>query len=277
MSELSLVELKKLPLYRLDVAYIGTKFPGFQCQSGGVAIQDNIEHALSVFLRQKTKVMGASRTDTGVHAEGQVATFRTAQEFDEHTWLRALNALTDPDIGIRRVQSVPSGFHPTYGAKGKAYRYRIWQGNCRSPFMLPFVWEVIPKINIDLLVQAAAVLVGEHDFTSFCNADSSAKTRVRQIFEIFIDSRGPLIDVWVVGNGFLKQMVRIIVGTLVEIATGKMPSDSLLGVLQAKNRGAAGITAPAQGLTLVEIFYEQIPGVSHLIEKARGGFTMFHG
>jgi tRNA pseudouridine38-40 synthase len=277
MVELSREDLRKIPLYRLDVAYLGTKFPGFQCQAGGSAIQDNIEHALSVFFRERTKIVGASRTDAGVHAEGQVVSFRTEQIFDEHKWLRALNALTDSDIGIRRVARAAPGFHPIYGAKGKAYRYRIWQGNCRSPFMLPFVWEVIPKIDVDLFIRSAALLVGEHDFSSFCNTDSSAKTRIRHIFEIFIDNRGPLLDVWVVGNGFLKQMVRIIVGTLVEQATGIITGESLPQILQAKSRIAAGKTAPARGLTLVEVFYEEIPPVASLIAKANGGFTLFHG
>ena len=143
--------------------------------------------------------------------------------------------------------------------------------------MTPFVWEVMPRINIDLLIQAAKVLVGEHDFTSFCNSDSSAKTRVRQIFEIFIDVRGPLIEIWVVGGGFLKQMVRIIAGTLIEIATGDLPAESLPGILQARSRDAAGITAPARGLTLVEIFYDEIPPIKELIAKASRGFTMYHG
>jgi tRNA pseudouridine38-40 synthase len=267
----------KPPLYRLDVAYIGTNFPGFQCQSGGTAIQDNIEKALSTFFREPIKVAGASRTDTGVHAEGQVVTFRSDRKFDEHTWLRAFNALTHPDIGIRKIAKVRDDFHPTYGALGKAYRYRIWQGNSRSPFIDPFVWEVIPKIDLDLMRKASHILVGEHDFTSFCNADANAKTRTREIFEIVIDSRGSLMDLWIIGDGFLKQMVRIIAGTLVEIATGRLSNVAMDDILSARNRASAGATAPARGLTLVEIFYERIPSIAEIISKTRDGFAFYHG
>ncbi len=276
MSDSQNIDQVIIPLYRLDVAYVGTKFPGFQCQSGGTAIQDNIESALSVFFREKMKVAGASRTDRGVHAEGQVVTFRSRHPFDRHTWLRAFNALTDEDIGIRRIDRVPEGFHPTYGATGKAYRYRIWQGNCFSPFMTPFVWEVMPTIDVNKLVAAAQVLVGKHDFSSFCNTDTNVKTKTREILEVFVDQRGPLIDLWIVGDGFLKQMVRIIAGTLVEIATGKREGDSLGAILQAKDRAASGRTAPAKGLTLVEVFYEDIPAIAALIDKANRGFVSFH-
>lgn len=248
----------KEQLYRLDLRYIGTPFQGWQSQTSGSGIQDQVEKALATILRHPTRVVGASRTDSGVHAEHQVATFRTPVTFDEIRWLKSLNGILPPEIGVTGVQPVEPEFHPIYSAQGKAYRYRLWQGASRHPMLTPYVWTLHRDLDRDAMRLAASSLVGTHDFTSFCALDSSAKTRVRHVLEISISDHGPLVDIWVVGKGFLKQMIRIMVGTLVEIGMGKRPPEDMGNILLAKNRDAAGITAPANGLTLIEIFYGDV-------------------
>lgn len=256
-------------LYRLDLRYIGSPFQGWQSQSNGSGIQDFVEKALATILRHPTRVVGASRTDSGVHAEHQVATFRTSVAFDELRWLKSLNGILPAEIGVTSVKPVSSEFHPIYSAKGKAYRYRLWQGATRHPMVTPYVWTLHRDLDRDAMRKAALYLVGTHDFTSFCALDSSAKTRVRQVLEISISDHGPLVDIWVVGKGFLKQMIRIMVGTLVEIGMGKRPPEDMGQIVLAKNREDAGITAPANGLTLIEIFYGDV--VTSEILKSRMG------
>lgn len=260
--------------YRLDLAYIGTPFHGFQSQVTGQAVQDYLERALKTLLKHPVRVRGASRTDTGVHAEMQVATFFTHKPFSKQ-WILGLNALTPRELAIKKITPLHEPFDPIRRAKAKAYRYRLWQGKCFNPFLAPFVWEVYPPIDADLLASSAQALVGRHDFAAFCNRDSDARTTVRRILQIKVEQRGPVVDIWFLGEGFLKQMVRIMVGTLVAIARGRMPPDCLPTLLLGnQRRAAAGMTAPAQGLSLVEIFYEEVPDLKELIVKAEQGYCL---
>jgi tRNA pseudouridine38-40 synthase len=261
-------------LYRLDLRYIGTPFQGWQSQTNGSGIQDHVERALATILRHPTRVVGASRTDSGVHAEHQVATFRTPIAFDEIRWLKSLNGILPPEIGVTAVQPVVAAFHPIYSARGKAYRYRLWQGATRHPMLTPYVWTLHRDLDREAMRRAAASLVGTHDFTSFCALDSSAKTRVRQVLEISISDHGPLVDIWVVGKGFLKQMIRIMVGTLVEIGMGKRAPEDMANIILAQNRDAAGITAPANGLTLIEIFYGDVLTSAALKDRMGHSFNL---
>ncbi len=261
-------------LYRLDLRYIGSPFQGWQSQTNSSGIQDFVEKALATILRHPTRVVGASRTDSGVHAEHQVATFRTPVTFDEVRWLKSLNGILPPEIGVTSVQPVSSEFHPIYSAKGKAYRYRLWQGATRHPMVTPYVWTLHRELDRDAMRQAARYLVGTHDFTSFCALDSSAKTRVRHVLEISISDHGPLVDIWVVGKGFLKQMIRIMVGTLVEIGMGKRSPEDMAQIVLAEKRDAAGITAPANGLTLIEIFYGDVMTSEFLKSRMGSSFNL---
>lgn len=243
--------------YRLDLSYNGTSFNGWQTQPDGGSVQDHIEAAVSRIIGP-TKILGASRTDSGVHAEHQVAVFDSSKELDTFKSLKGFNALLSKDIRICKLSRVASDFHPILHAKSKLYRYRLWLKHCESPFAAPFSWTV-PNVDIDLMRKAAGEFVGHHNFKSFCASDTNAKTFDRHILEITFDVRDSWTDVYILGEGFLKQMVRNIVGTLVEIGLGRMERASLPGIIAAQDRRRAGRTAPAKGLSLVEIYYEQNP------------------
>ncbi len=245
--------------YRLDIAYMGTPYHGWQSQTSGRTLQDHLEKALEVLLRHPVQTIAASRTDSGVHAEQQVVLFRTDQPFAEERWVRSLNGLLPESMGILNISPVPEGFHPIYSAKGKVYRYRIWKGSSRHPQWAPITWNVHRPLDVAAMGQAAESFIGSHDFTSFCAVDSSAKTRTRHVYGIHIVESGPLVEIWVFGKGFLKQMVRIMVGTLVEIGVGRRPAYSIPDILRGQNRALAGKTAPAQGLSLVRVFYGELP------------------
>ena len=242
--------------YRMDLAYLGTGLYGWQAQLSKNTVQDLLEEALGVFLRHTTRVAGASRTDTGVHAMHQVASFETNVAFDEMRWLKALRHLLPPGIGVQAIRPVPREFHPILAAKGKIYLYRIWQGPTANPFVRPFAWKTLHPSDLSSLQENSRDFLGSHDFSAFCAADSSAKTKVRQIHAIECQEIGPELRLWIAGRGFLKQQIRIMVGTLVEIAIGKRPSGQIPEILATKDRKLAGRTAPAEGLTLMRVLYD---------------------
>lgn len=263
---------KEGPSYRIDLSYVGTPFNGFQSQLSKNAIQDHLEKALGTFLNHEVRVRGASRTDSGVHAHHQVALFRTKVPYSPR-WLLSLNALTPPEIGIQKLSPVDQLFDPIFDSKGKAYRYRLWQGRCFNPFTQDFVWPIHQEIDLDLLVKEASAFAGLHDFKAFCNKDSDAKTTTRRIFEVVCDQRGPMIDIWITGEGFLKQMVRIMVGTLVAVVQGHLPPGTINKLLtEGLERKLAGMTAPAKGLALVEVFYNEIKPLNNIIQGSESGF-----
>ncbi len=248
--------------YRLDLAYIGSSFQGWQSQPNGLTVQDSLEKAIRIALRQELRILGASRTDTGVHAEHQVATFRSRNELDCFQSLKSIQALVPSTIGVMDLRPWDYDFHPVFHAKSKVYRYRIWTGTPQNPFFRPYVWPLHQKLDVSAMQEAAKDLLGYHDFQSFCASDSSVMTYDRTIFDIRWVQRGPLLEFYILGDGFLKQMVRSVVGTLVEIGLGKRSPTEIKEILLAKDRKAAGQTAPAQGLSLLRIFYaltERIP------------------
>jgi tRNA pseudouridine38-40 synthase len=259
-------------LYRIELAYVGTAFHGWQSQSDGSAIQDAVERALRTILRHPVRLTAASRTDTGVHAEHQVATFRTDVPPATRRWAKSLGALLPPSVGVLSIASAAGAFHPVRGARGKAYVYRLWRSDARLPMLAPLVWELYREIDVASLAAEVRSLEGRHDFTSFCAADSSAKTRVRTLVSTAVVERGPLVEVWLLGEGFLKQMVRTIVGSAVAVASGRRPGGALRAALDARSRPAAGQTAPACGLTLARVFYDELPELpAFLAERAARG------
>lgn len=270
----SKVYARSMARYRLNLSYLGAAFNGWQSQSDGSGVQDALQKALATFLRHPVRVIGASRTDAGVHAEGQVACFDTPEVFDERRWLRALHALIPADIGVRAITPVADDFHPILASRAKAYRYRVWVGEGRLPLLAPFVWEGHVGLNVEAMQVACKFFLGRHDFSSFCAADSGAKTRERTILECEVVAQGPLLDFWVIGDGFLKQMVRSMVGTLVEVGRGCYPPESVAAILAMRDRKQAGMTAPARGLALVQVFYEHIASISDLRREAANGFSM---
>jgi len=262
----------------MDLAYIGSAFQGWQSQPDGNTVQDALERALRTVLRHELRIMGASRTDTGVHAEHQVATFRSRKPIQCELVLRSLQALVPSTIGVLDLRPWSDDFHPILSAKSKVYRYRIWLGTPQNPFTRPYVWSIHQTLDIAALEEAARHLLGTHDFRSFCASDASVSTYDRTIFDVRWVKRGPLLEFYILGDGFLKQMVRSLVGTLVNVGLGKQKPGDINRILQAHDRRQAGQTAPAQGLSLLRIFYdvtETIPE-SLISGGAEFGFSLGH-
>jgi tRNA pseudouridine38-40 synthase len=259
--------------WKLSLAYNGKEFFGFQSQPNGNTVQDHLEKALTTALRSETKVVGGSRTDSGVHAENQVCMFKSDEQLDPRKLIRTLNALLPADIKVYDLSKASEDFHPMGSSKGKIYRYRLWKGFCLDPFAISHVWEVNPDLDIAELENTMREFIGRHDFCSLSNSGSSVKTTVRNVIDIQIVSSGSLIDVWVHGEGFLKQMVRNMVGTAVDITLGKLEL-SIPSILEAKDRKAAGRTAPGNGLTLVRSNFEgDSESIEDQIDRAKSGFT----
>lgn len=262
------------PIYKMKIAYAGGPFSGFQSQVDKNAIQDHLERAGQIFLKHPIRIKGASRTDAGVHAEGQVATFRSSAAFDAFRWARSFNALLPPEIRVRDIKLTNADFKPRY-ALSKVYRYRIHLGDCYVPSVMPYVLPFFKGLDVRLMQEVAKDFIGTHDFRAFCNQDCYSRTFIRKILDVKIEVRSPLINIWVHGESFLKQMVRIMVGTLLEIGMGERPVSSIQNLLTGPGkRQEAGFTAGASGLSLVEIFYEEIPNLSEIMQKADGGYTV---
>jgi tRNA pseudouridine38-40 synthase len=243
---------------RLVVEYDGTSLCGWQRQINGPTVQGHLEDALAKLLAGETPgVVGASRTDAGVHARGQVASFRTERSIPVHGIRRGLNSLLPDAIAIRDASEVGEDFHPRFSATGKHYRYTILTRPERSPRWRDRAWHRSAPISVPDMQSAATALVGQHDFAAFRAAGCSAKSTLRRVDSIAVTRSAPeLIEVDVRGNAFLRNMVRIVVGTLVEVVTGVRPVSQVAEILASKDRTQAGITAPPQGLELIEVRYD---------------------
>ena len=242
---------------RLVVEYDGTELHGWQRQHNAQTVQQHLEEALAKLLTHETAVTGASRTDAGVHARGQVASFRTDRDIPVHGIRRGLNSMLPDSIAIRDAAEVPEDFHPRFSATGKHYRYTILTSRDRSPRWRDRSWHHPEALSVSAMHDAARALVGEHDFSAFRAAGCAAKTTLRRVDSIaFTRLHSYLVDVDIRGNAFLRQMVRIIVGTLVEVGSGKRPASQVAEILASKDRVQAGVTAPAQGLELLSVHYD---------------------
>jgi tRNA pseudouridine38-40 synthase len=242
---------------RLVVEYDGSQLHGWQRQDNAPTVQQHLEEALGKLLTHETQVMGASRTDAGVHARGQVASFRTEREIPLHGVRRGLNSMLPASIAIRDAAEVPDDFHPRFSATGKHYRYSLLTRAERSPRLRTHAWHHPEPLDVNKMQVAARALIGEHDFSAFRAAGCTAKTTMRRVDSIALTRLSPhLLDIDIRGNAFLRQMVRIMVGTLTEVGTGKRPPAQVAEILASKDRTKAGITAPAHGLELVEVRYD---------------------
>jgi len=260
--------------YRLDLGYIGTNFIGWQAQHMPGTVQAAVEQALAVYLREQVHVKAASRTDSGVHAEHQVVVFRSDQSLDAAKTLKGLAALSPTDIWYQALFPVADDFHPIRNARAKVYRYRLWNHARQHAMLRPFAYHVPSTLDIAAMRRAAGYLLGEHDFSAFCAVDSGAVTKVRILDEIIIDERAPLIDIWFRGQGFLKQMVRNLVGTLVAVGQKRFSPEDIPPILLSLDRRKAGPCAPALGLSLVRIFYGDQSSCASLLAEAKNGFAM---
>lgn len=242
---------------RLVVEYDGSQLHGWQRQNGQPTVQQHLEEALARLLQHATPVAGASRTDAGVHARGQVASFRTEKAIPLYGIRRGLNSMLPGAISIRDATEVPEDFHPRFSATGKHYRYTILVRRDRSPRWRDRAWHHPEALNVQAMHAASRALLGEHDFSAFRAAGCTAKTTMRRIDSIAITRLdAELVEVDVRGNAFLRNMVRILVGTLTEVGTGRRPVPQVAEILASKDRTRAGITAPPQGLELVAVHYD---------------------
>jgi tRNA pseudouridine38-40 synthase len=242
---------------RLVVEYDGSQLHGWQRQHNNPTVQQHIEEALAQLLTHEVKVNGASRTDAGVHARGQVASFRTERPISVVGVRRGLNTLLPDSIAIRDAAEVPDDFHPRFSATGKHYRYTILARRERSPRWHNYAWHHREPLDVHAMHDAARALLGEHDFSAFRAAGCSAKNPVRRIDSITLTRLHPhLLEIDIRGNAFLRNMIRIVVGTLAEVGTGERPVGQVAEILASKDRTIAGITAPPQGLELVEVRYD---------------------
>ena len=250
--------------YSITVAYNGEPFCGFAKQPGQLTVQGEIEHALELLFRREVPTVCAGRTDSGVHARGQVVSFDVEEEElrgrTDDSLLRSLNALTHDDISVRGIAKRPDGFSARFDAVNRKYRYFISNGQTSPLFMRDFSWHVTKSLDLEAMREAASHLIGEHDFKSFCMAASAEGRRTfRHVDSIDVyqqDVNGEeMVVVEVVGNAFLHSMVRAIVGTLVAVGVGNRKPEWVKDVLEACDRKAAGENAPARGLVLWEVEY----------------------
>jgi len=251
---------------KLTLQYDGTDYSGWQVQAKGATIQGLIENALAEIAGSPTRLTGAGRTDAGVHAFAQTAAFITISEHETDVFLRALNAKLPDDIRVISSEEVPEHFHPRYSAHDKTYSYLISHHGLYSVFLKRYSWHMSYTLNYDAMKEGAGYLMGEHDFSSFRASGCSSKHPVRKIIELNIEKLDsvdfmgfrfnvPLVKISMTANAFLRHMVRNIVGTLVEIGRGKIPPEQMKTILEARDRRAAGKTAPACGLFLERICY----------------------
>lgn len=241
---------------RLIVAYDGTNYKGWQIQPNGVTIESKLNECLSEICGEEIQVKGASRTDSGVHAYGNIAVFDTNARMPGEKYAYALNQRLPEDIRIQGSDEVDLDFHPRFCKTRKTYEYRIYHSKFPMPCGRQYCHFTYFPIDVDKMKEAARYLVGEHDFASFCSINAQVKTTVRTLYEVAVIEEGKEIMIRLTGNGFLYNMVRIIAGTLLQVGYGKIEPSKMREIIEAKNREAAGPTAPAQGLTLVSYAYE---------------------
>lgn len=242
--------------YKCKIAYVGTGYSGYQVQPNERTIQSEIERALAILHKGVTvRIASSGRTDAGVHAKGQVIHFDSGLKIPVDKWIVALNSLLPDDISVIEVEQVSENFHSRYDAIGKEYRYFLLQSAIRDPFLQNYAYQYPYELNFEDMETAAKLLLGTHNFTSFCSARTEVIDRIRTIQEIEIFEENGLHVFRFVGNGFLYNMVRILVGTLLEVGAGRRDPMSIPAILASENRAAAGKTAPPQGLYLWRVFY----------------------
>ncbi len=238
---------------RLIVSYDGTNYVGWQMQPNGVSIEEVLNRALKKLLKEEIHVIGASRTDSGVHADGNIAVFDTESRIPADKFKFALNEFLPDDIVIQDSDEVPSDYHPRKRNMIKTYEYRILNRKLPLPRERNYAHFYYYDLDVPKMQRCADLLIGQHDFKSFCSVHTKIKSTVRTIYSLDITKEGDMITFRIVGNGFLYNMVRIIVGTLKKIGSGLWPEEIMPEILAAKDRSKAGPTAPANGLTLVSI------------------------
>ena len=241
---------------KLTVSYDGTNYCGWQKQKNGISVQETVENAVFAAVGEKVSVIGSGRTDAGVHAKGQVAAFDLAANIPPEKVCKALNTVLPPDVKIIKSELAENNFHPVRSAKRKTYVYSLYKSDVILPLKERYAVMINGKLNVNLMRKAAGVLIGEHDFKSFSSTGGGVKTSVRTLYSLEIKETDDEIKFYVCGNGFLYNMVRIIVGTLVKVGEGKLTETDLKNMLAGGGRKIGGVTYPAKGLCLEKVEYE---------------------
>lgn len=241
----------------LTVAYDGSNYCGWQIQNNAITVQQKIQEACHKLFSREIKCVGASRTDTGVHALGQVAVIEVDTTIPDDRIPYALNSYLPDDIVIVKAKGVPEDFHPRYQAKNKTYVYNIYNGSFPLPQYTRYAYFYSKNLNVGKMQEGAHYLIGRHDFKAFCSAGSSVKSTIREIYHCDVSRKDDCISVTINGNGFLYNMVRIIVGTLLDIGLSKKEPCDMKRIITSLDRMEAGVTAPAKGLTLMTIQYDE--------------------
>ena len=240
----------------LAVQYDGTDYSGWQRQAERLTVQEEVETALGKVLGRGIRITAASRTDAGVHALGQVVALETDIRIPVDNLVRALNDRLPQAVHIVEGGEVPAAFHPRYAASGKLYSYRILNRPGGSPFLTRYAWHVpAPALDLERMRAAAKLLLGRHDFSAFRSAGSCVKSSVRRLYRFDLERHGELLEASLEANGFLYQMVRNLMGTVVEVGSGKREPEAVTGLLESRDRTRVGPPAPPQGLCLVRVFY----------------------
>jgi tRNA pseudouridine38-40 synthase len=242
--------------YKLIIQYDGSRYKGWQRLGGNEStIQDKIEKVLSQMLGYAIEIVGCSRTDAGVHALSQTANFKTEKNFEPDQIKIYLNHYLPQDISVVEVSCVSENFHARYHVKDKTYLYKIWNKEYSNPFMHKYSMHVVDKLDINSMRVASQAFIGLHDFTAFSNAKSKKKSMVREIYDIDFGLVDGFVNIRLRGNGFLYNMARWIVGTLIDVGLGKIKSEEIPNMLKAKDRGKTGNLAQACGLYLEKVTY----------------------
>lgn len=244
-------------IYRLTVSYRGEAYAGWQRQDNALSVQQVLEEALERLLGEPVRIVGASRTDTGVHARGQAAHLELPEPFAERGLVHGTNHHLPADVRVLAAHRMPEGFHARKSAWGKEYSYRLSREPVLSPLDSPFTAPVPPGVDLARMVRAVDFLLGRHDFSAFAAAGGSHRQPFRRIFSAVWEESGPRLLFRIVGDGFLRGMVRALVGTLVEVGTGRRSPEDFSVLLTGAARADAGPTAPAHGLVLERVFYPE--------------------
>ena len=240
---------------KLTLEYDGTNYLGWQKQKVGITIQGTLEEAIKVLTKEEVEVTGSSRTDAGVHAKGFVANFKTNSKIPSEKFREAINHKLPEDIVILKSEEVEEEFHARYNAMGKTYSYSILNRDAPSAIDRNYLYHVKRKLDVESMKEACQYFIGTHDFSAFKTSGSSVKTSVRTIKELYIEDSNDIIKIYVTGDGFLYNMVRIIVGTLIMVGSNKIKPLEIKNIIASKEREKAGICVPASGLVLEKVYY----------------------
>jgi len=243
---------------KLIIEYDGSAYHGWQAQDNALAVQQVLEEKLNVILREKIKLNASGRTDTGVHALGQVANFKTEAQLSCERIFLGLNGILPDDIVIRSVEEVPPDFDARRSSKGKVYRYVILNRSSPAAIDRHRCWHLRAQLDVDLMYDAALMLIGEHDFSAFQGSGCTSRHQVRRMLKVSLrkaEEDSDRLYFEIEGQAFLKHMVRNIVGTLVKVGQGKIDLNDFKNILESKDRTMAGVTAPPQGLFMLEVKY----------------------